>query len=266
MSPSATTIKAYKARLDFLHKNDVDTKDPKALFNFFKQQNYEASTARNYLAAAIYENKDNPKIKLALNDALKPISTNLENLKKTQKPTARQMAKHVAWDLVQEKAMKELNTPTNNFTNEERILIALYTLLPPARLDYIQMKMYTKEPSEPVGNYFICNSKNRTVVINEYKEAVKHGQIRTEMPEKLCSLLKSYFKTYSILFPVSPTTLGNRITKVFSKLLGTPMTSTALRHSYISYKFKDAPTFKESSEIAEHMGHTVSTQQFYRFT
>jgi integrase len=262
--PQESSILAYKTRLDFLERHKVKTNSAMSLIRFFDKQDYSVATRRSYINACIHKHKDDEKTREALNKILKPLSETLKSDAHLQKASEKQKENFVPWDEIKKKgsmAMKNEALPL-----EDRIMIGLYTELPPVRLDYTKMTLKDKLPKESKLNFFVCNSKEHKVVINEYKEAHIHGSIINDIPAPLCALVNSYFNENDILFDMSPNQFGRKLKKVFTALLGKPTTATSLRHSFITYMFKDAPTLLESQELAKSMGHAVSTQALYRFT
>ena len=59
----------------------------------------------------------------------------------------------------------------------------------------------------------------------------------------------------------NPLSQVNSMTKLFNKIFGKRISSSALRHIFLSDKYGD--TVKDMKEDAEKMGHTVETQKTY---
>lgn len=177
-----------------------------------------------------------------------------------------QKAKDEKWDVIKDKSLPYINDETKPL--QDRILVGLYTHLVPHRLDYTYAKLYKEEPVEKKGTYFIINEKEQIVVINEHKTAWKKGAIREVLPERLKEMILNWYaeKPDAEMFMMTENNFGKHLTKIFRKITGKPMTATSLRHSRINHFYGDnAPMMKESKELADLMGHSVTEQQAYRF-
>jgi integrase len=126
------------------------------------------------------------------------------------------------------------------------IILSLYTLIPPRRsLDFTEMKIHNYSQDDNHIN------KNK-FVFTKYKTAKFNGTQYEEIPKELMSIIKKWIKinpTDYLLFDsnknkLTPSKLTRRINKIFDKNIST----SALRHLYISHKYQ---TFIKENESLE---------------
>jgi len=127
------------------------------------------------------------------------------------------------------------------------IILSLYTLIPPRRsLDFTEMKIHNPSPDDNHIN------KNK-FVFTKYKTAKFNGTQYEEIPKELMSILKKWIKinpTDYLLFDsnknkLTPSKLTRRLNRIFGKNIST----SALRHLYISHKYQN---FIKENESLEH--------------
>ena len=162
----------------------------------------------------------------------------------------------------QEKATKFLYSKTPHSPGDLQaiqnyILLALTSgiFIPPRRsIDWI---MKWKNYDESKDNY-VDFAKNMFVFQN-YKTAKIYNKVEIPIPKKLKNILAKWFKinpTDYILFdkylkPINATKITERLNNIFGKKLSTSM----LRHIFITDKFKDV-NLKEIAETATDMGNS----------
>lgn len=230
---------------------------------FFIARNYSIPSRRININACINKHRSNTAYCDKLREYLMEMKKELQTATEDQKRTAKQALKDMEWSKVLEKALPAIND--EKYCLEDRILIGLYTQLEPVRIDYTHMKLYDTNPKLNKGSYFIINDSVKEVVINEHKESKIHGPIRQPLPERLAEMITMWFKDETVMFPIIPATMSQKIKALFLKVTGKPMTVTSLRHSRITFAYKGAPMPKEAKKLASAMGHTVGTAQTYRF-
>ena len=154
------------------------------------------------------------------------------------------------------------------------ILICLYTLIPPRRVQdysYMYVDFFEPETLDEDKNYYIVG--NSEFIFNKYKTKKIYGTQRFKIPSELEDALIMYFSAYFDLFhphhefkllvnfngePINPT-VG--IGRLLNSAFGAPVGPSALRHIYVSEKFGKELTDRKCT--AEKMGHTLSTQAEY---
>jgi hypothetical protein len=159
----------------------------------------------------------------------------------------------------------------------ERLVLSMYTLIPPVRSDYDKLAIYKNEKliTNENGNYLIMNN-NPFIILKKYKTSKTYKDIRIDLPNKLVIEIKKSLENNprDFLF-VSPRTnkafeLPNSFNRWINRLLKSifnknKMKLSNLRNIYISRRDLklEEKSGLERNEIAKIMGHSVGTQQNY---
>lgn len=270
---STTSIVTYTSMLkNLLRKMDKTLeyvlKHPKEVLDFIKDTNRNTKKTMLALLVALTDNDQYRKAMVQLAE-----ETKAETEK--QEKTDKQKANWLEWNEVVDhynflykKAMPLWKK--SSLTAKERdelmdvVILSLYVLLPPRRsTDYVKLKVRHANPT--TDNTIVKNK----LVFNEYKTDKTYGRQEVKLPPKLKTLLTKWMNKHDndyLLFdrqgrPLTNSKLTLRMNKIFN---GKKISSSMLRHIWISEKFKNAPTLKEMKETAEQMGHSVEEQQLYR--
>jgi hypothetical protein len=156
---------------------------------------------------------------------------------------------------------------------QKHLIASLYTMIPPARLDYTPMRWVSRKPKTTTENYIVPSSKGtHTFIINQYKTAEAHGQIVYKAGAELDKVLKAWREAHpedthllmSSGQPMTPNALSQKIKDIFREYAGVPATLNILRHSYSSHIRKDELPLKEKQKIAKMMGHSTAQAELYR--
>lgn len=129
---------------------------------------------------------------------------------------------------------------------------------PRRSLDWTEMKTKNYDPEN--DNY--VDLDNRVFVFNKYKTAKQYGEQKINIPSKLAKHLRrwirhstqDYLLTTYTNFRISVSRLTHIINKIFGKHISTSM----LRHIYLTNVYKDVPSIKEMNQMAKAMGHTTT--------
>lgn len=159
-----------------------------------------------------------------------------------------------------------------------RLLISLYCYIPPNRNNYWAMKIVKSEPTDTKFNYLVMiKNKDPYILLNHFKTSKIYRQIRLEVPHELEQEIKGSLS----LTPREYLFVGrngqpyrnshsfdeyaNRQLKLALKK--PDFNLTMFRHIYISRPDLnlDRKTLRQKTQLAEQMGHTVSTQQKYQW-
>jgi len=151
------------------------------------------------------------------------------------------------------------------------LVVALYTLQPPVRLNYSNMKIINSEKDiEPNKNYLLVKGRNKkSFVFQEYKTAKTNGRVDKPINKELNSILNLYLKYHKSKYlildakgnPITANGLGKLITSSF-EFTGKKVTLNLLRHVYISSKL-DLDAIKASKKMANDMMHSIGMQEDY---
>lgn len=187
-------------------------------------------------------------------------------------PTNNQLtvAKTVDWQTV---IKKRDSLPVGS---NERLLLSLYTYLPPLRADYFEVKINPKS-SEGKDNIILLGAKpeNSFLIIRDFKTAAKYKEIKHQIPLQLFNEIHASLKNKprSYLFTMQTDTsrpydrgsFSKWANKVLQKLFEVPMTLTSLRHLYVSTLDFNKTRASELEKIGNSMGHSISMQKGYQW-
>jgi hypothetical protein len=176
-----------------------------------------------------------------------------------QKLSASETDKYMAWgDILKVQRTMEKGTL-------DHLLVSLYTLQPPMRLDYCGMKVVTTHPETKDGNYLVMSDKPY-FIFTQYKTVKRYGVVIKEVPKTLVVVLKRYLKGHpaEILFPMAETAFSKLIGDVFEKHTTKRVTCQILRHSYVSHIKRNDKTIKEQIKLSKDMLHSVGMSDVYR--
>jgi hypothetical protein len=201
------------------------------------------------------------------------------------KMTENDKRKWVSWDKImdlQKKLGKVANATKTPYDYLKYLIVSLYTLMPPKRLEYAEMmitskKDYDKFSQDTKDNRILYVGNTKKPFFSFGKHLVKRGtETRTfEIPTKLNNIIKTYIKLYTQNHSNNPpifitgnamttNALSKRIEKIFNENGFPNIGATMLRKIYLSYhptNVAKQTQDKEMKDIADKMGHTIYQQQ-----
>ena len=199
------------------------------------------------------------------------------------------------------KMVKADNFQVNRKTRtaiQNALIISLYTLIKPRRLDYanmviISIKNYNNMDSKDreKSNFLVIVGKNKKFFSfgkqaqknqNTDKNGVKQSVYVLPVPSKLNKIINTYLKfhpedafqksflTRPFLYntrggAISGDGLSKAMIKIMKARFNKNISPTMLRTIYLSDKHKNDVSVEEKQTTAEEMGHTIDTaQKFYQ--
>jgi hypothetical protein len=158
----------------------------------------------------------------------------------------------------------------------DKLLLAMYTMIPPRRLEYSSLKISKGEPKDTdKGNHLVIyDNGTMEMILNKFKTFKTMGQYRADLPEELVDVISADLvrlprENLFINIQKKPFAtndgygkwLSTRLDKLFGK-----GTLNTLRHSYVDWVFEQPRlTTKDKNDIARAMGQTsLETQDRYR--
>lgn len=162
------------------------------------------------------------------------------------------------------------------YASDERILLGMYTYLPPARGgDYHALRIVQNESDDARGNSLVMTPDGCKVVLREYKTAKKHGVITMDLPTELTAEIKEslrvrprkylFHQVYHLDRPYTRAAFSVWSRTRMRQIFGKPTTPTIIRHAFISHTVDFNRPLKELQELATTMGHTVAEQKRYQY-
>lgn len=194
------------------------------------------------------------------------------NKYKKNEPTERQKESYISYDNIV-KIRNDL--PKGSF---ERLLLMMYTEIPPVRSDYYRTRIINDEKN--IGNEentIIMRKDNSSILfLHKYKTSSIYGTIYIDIPkllyEEIKASIEKYPREYLFVSKLSGEVFNKEnsytqwANRTLKKVLNNNLFSlTMLRHIYISRR--DINIERQSGidreKIAKIMGHSVETQQKY---
>jgi hypothetical protein len=198
----------------------------------------------------------------------KKIKDKINEKYESNRPTAKQENAYIDF----EKVVQIRNSLKEG--TQERLLLFMYTEIPPVRNDYHMMRIYKKKPKFDMGNYFIMNT-DPMIILNEFKTDKTYEQIKIAIPQSLLDEIKQSLKAQprDYLFTSGRDNLPYKSDNTFSmwanrtlkKIFNNNMSLTTLRHIYITRRDLklEEKSGTERKEIAKIMAHSLEQQQKY---
>jgi len=162
----------------------------------------------------------------------------------------------------------------------ERLLLSVYTYIPPVRADYFEVAINPPksiQDGDNKKNFIVLNSNPETssLVIRDFKTAHTYKEIRHILPQPLHQIivtsLRKTPRKYLFVMPTDATRPYDRngfskwANKTLQTLFKVQITLTSLRHLYISTIDFNKTRGSELEKIGNAMGHSVSMQKGYQW-
>jgi hypothetical protein len=133
----------------------------------------------------------------------------------------------------------------------------------PRRSEWIYMKVKNYDPK--TDNY--VDMKNNQFVFQKYKTAKTMGKETVAFPKEFKAILLRYLKCVDndyLIFNTKGEPMTNVvITQTLNSIYGKQVSTSMLRHIYLSHKYADMPSLKDLKATADGLGHSVDTMLEY---
>ena len=153
---------------------------------------------------------------------------------------------------------------------QDRLLFSLYTLIPPQRADYAEMRIVDTpgEAEDEEANYYV--RKTGEFVFRAYKSAQKYGEKVVKAPPKLRKLIGELPPEQQYVLerdkkPLSTNGLSQRVTRMFKRSCGLHVTINTLRRSWAEHSMRGNPSDERVAELAAALDHSSETHRAYAF-
>lgn len=161
----------------------------------------------------------------------------------------------------------------------DKLLLSLYTYIPPVRADYYEMRINPPKSTIEDGktNYLIINQSPElsSIVIRDFKTAAKYKEIKHQLPlplyEELKTSLKEKPRQYVFTMPsdnkrpFDRNSFSKWANKTLKELFTVPVTLTTLRHLFVSTIDFNKTRGTELEAIGNAMGHSIAMQKGYQW-
>jgi len=147
---------------------------------------------------------------------------------------------------------------------QDFIILALTSgvYFPPRRSsDWCFMKI--KNINKDADNYI----DKKKFVFNKFKTAKFYNQQQVDIPKELKKILTKFIKfnphDYLLTDALGKQLSTTRLTQKLNSIFGNKISTSMLRHIYISSKLQDVPALNDLKQMATDMGHSVTEQLQY---
>lgn len=268
------TLKNLNDKREIINLNFL--KDPKAILD--KISNYKLTTQRSIMIALVSILKSiNSPLNAPYYKLLMEMNKQISDDASKNEKSITQDKNWMTWSEVIEKFNKMCDDIVihKNISKQEYddllnvVILSLFVLVPPRRnKDYLNMKISVngKGTDDKKFNWF--NMKTKKFIFNNYKTDKTYGQQVVDVPKELYDILKIYVKHKKfgdgfLLVNFNDKSLkgSNSITYKLNDIFGKKVSSSMLRHIYLSDKFGEQ--LKQQKKLADQMGHSISQQKEY---
>ena len=209
-----------------------------------------------------------PDVKLFAEESRKRSKESIAK-RNTQVPSAKAKAKAVGWDDVQiwrESHWEELS-------EQEQLLLALYTMRPPARADYTPMKIVRRKPiALEAGFNYLVWVKKPYFIFHAYKTHKTYGDLTFVLPANLKAVVGAWLEKrptwdYLLQDEAGVAWSENRLSKgvqdIFKRHHDLETGIGALRHAYLTDYYHNLPSILTMQKVAREMMHSVTVSHQY---
>ncbi len=275
---SASSLKTYNSLLRSLYYNnhpkdtDIDLEwydKQDEVIDSLKVKPY--SSRKTTYAALVAITKNNDKYKKALLEDGRAYQEFINTQKKTDKQEANWKSFEEIKNVVDthynkiKPLLKRKSLDDNEYKQFQDFIILCLTsgvYFPPRRSsDWIFMKI--KNIDKANDNYI----DKKKFIFNKYKTAKFYGQQQVEIPKDLKPIINKFIKfnpnEYLLTDGKGEQLSTIRLTQKLNTIFGNKISTSMLRHVFISSKLQDVPALNDLKEIATDMGHSVMEQLQY---
>lgn len=277
---SSSTIKTYTSLLKsfyYKHHNKSDDMD----CDWFENQDEiiellrdkPASSRKTTYAALIAISKENDKYKKALLNDGKDYQEFINTQSKTQSQEDNWKSYDevkTMYETMQKKVKPLLNSKTPLDAKDHKTLMDFIILslcsgywIPPRRsLDWVEL-VIRGDIDKTKQNYIDKN----TFVFNQFKTSKFYDTQRVDIPKGLKTILNKWIKLnpydYLLTDGTGKKLTNVRLTQKLNSIFDGKVSTSLLRHIYISDKLKDVPALADLQKQARDMGNSVMEQLQY---
>ena len=269
--PAPTTLANYKANYDrFVARIGKTDFTAEEAIEFVRKNFKNLGTKNCYMSAL--KHYANAEDKVKYQTETKKDMPALQEQQNSQTLPENKLDNVLTWDEIT-KAYEDAYelSRAGKFPIEHLVVLGLYSLTDPVRLDYANMEYLATNPhaedfkNDTTKNYCWLGEKP-CFVFNHYKTASKYGtNKKISIPDRLLALLKLHQSIGNLyVFAGSPNNLGKRLNSLLTKLTGKSCTLNLIRHARVNKLYEKNPTIVEKDALARNMTHSYTEGERYR--
>lgn len=251
--------------LDFLENAD-------AVIEWIDSSKYALNSKKTFYIAIVSTLKKNQSNSLEkYRVKMDALNKQVSDKSKEQELSPAEKLKYLEWPQILE-VYERIRLAVHDLESfQDYLIVSLYVLQPPVRLDYAPVKVVNTRPEQLEGNYLVLTGPY--FIFTEYKTAKKYGVSQSPpLPPELCDIINTWRTLvddeYLLIgangLPMVAWELGQRLIRTFEKLSGKSVGANILRHSYDSWLRRNEMSFRESAALAAQMMHSQTMSQLYR--
>lgn len=279
------TCKHYAYMLRLLEKrmgkplNEVLTTPYKSI-NTINETFQELQTRKSFFSAVCammrHQQFDDYKYKDAWCNQSKKVNDALRERYEDGKATSRQEETYVPWSQIV--AAYDVQRRDPMFPTKEQLLLAMYVLEPPKRLDYGNVKIVDTFDDASGGNTLVLpvhSDALAVLVLREYKTSKKYGTQTFTLNKELTQVIRMslskqprshLFMNNTNKLPMTDQAYAKFVSRALTKMIGPGVTVNTLRHSIIKHVYGNPKTtHKERVELSRRMCHSIGMQSAYAY-
>ena len=257
---SESTIKSYTAKYNKLKDlgefdDNYINNEQLSVIKFIKSYYTNINTQNAVVSSLLYfTDKDE-----VYYNYFKELKKQIDVLKNQQKLPENKIINYKQWPEYVNMFNEALK---NNMPIDDLIIMAVYTLIAPVRLDYSNM-IIIKDLRMAKGidtNYCLLRKTKPVFIFRAYKTASSKGEVIINIPKQLALLLeKLRLSGRKVVYDGNDNLLSKRISHLFN---GSSL--NILRHSYIDFKYKNDLSIIQKEHLAHDMMNSPFVQEQYR--
>ena len=270
---STSSVKTYISILSNIYKKlngegniEWFNKESNQILKCLEEKNDQTKKTN---LSALFILTGNKEYQSIMNLVMKKVNDNYKN----QTMNEKQKENWISIDDIKDK-YNALSVDANLMLNKKKILnenvmmefllmsFLSGVIMPPRRsLDYSEMKIRNFDTK--TDNYYKANK----FYFNQYKTFKTYGLQILDVPKDLNNVLKKWIKIntndYMIYSSNGHKISCPQITRILNKVFGKKISTSMLRHIYLTNVYKDVPQINKMENLANEMGHSVSTAMEY---
>ena len=270
---STSSVKTYISILSNLYKKlngegniEWFKEEPEKILKYLEEKNDQTKKTN---LSALFILTGIQEYQSVMNTIMKKVNDDYKN----QKMNEKQKDNWISINEIKEK-YNALSVDANLMLNKKKILnenvmmefllmsFLSGVIMPPRRiLDYSEMKIRSFDTK--TDNYY----KGNKFYFNKYKTVKTYGLQVLEVPKELNNILKKWIKIntndYMIYSSNGHKISCPQITRILNKVFEKKISTSMLRHIYLTNIYKDVPRLNQMEHLADEMGHSVSTAMEY---
>lgn len=306
---SETTLQNYENRLNLLQQESGLTvhymlRHPEHAHAVIVGKSGDVpQTVRSYITAFLTLFRHDRKLRerhdvkyQAFKDLFRTVDKVVQDRYNSNAPTERQRDVYMPWSDVlakrdalvvdaTKKDKKDGAEDKNGANNIDRLIICLYTMIPPLRADFGNVRILTREPlgkdgkggkdDALSGNYLVVRDTYMRLVLNEFKSKSRRlPQYSKVLPAPLDAVIRASLiahpRRHLLVSPrtnepfLRDNTYVVYVHRVFERVLGKKVSISMMRHIFVNSLDFNTMTSGQKCQLAADMLHSTTTNDRYR--